>query len=98
LHLNKYFVSFKIFIKKDIMRKKFLITEEEKNTIKKLYNITEIDAAKAIEALAKFVGSSKEKETEIDGNDVTDYDNLSTPSGDNWMDVTRKVIRKFEGG
>lgn len=80
------------------MRKKFLITEEEKNTIKKLYNITEIDAAKAIEALAKFVGSSKEKETEIDGNDVTDYDNLSTPSGDNWMDVTRKVIRKFEGG
>lgn len=84
------------------MTKKFIITESEKNQIRQLYQINEIDSEKVLQALAQFVdsaSSSKPNDTDSDvsNKSETDYD-TSSSSGDNWMDVTKKVIAKFEGG
>lgn len=63
------------------MNNKFLITESERNQIKKLYNITEIDSAKALQALDqlvnKFKSDSSDKKSE---DDTTNSSNSSTPT------------------
>jgi hypothetical protein len=90
------------------MSKKFYITEQEKLEIKKLYNLSEDSAAetfaKNIISMAQDIASKKSKGE--DSNEVssldskldTKSDSSFTSSGDNWMDVTKKVIAKFEGG
>lgn len=61
--------------------KRLLITEEEKNSIKKLYHITEIDAQKALQSLASFVGqSSNTQQTNIP--DSSDSDSVNVEAGE----------------
>lgn len=69
--------------------KKFLITEEEKLHIKKLYNITEIDSNKALKGLQDFV--SKYSTTSTDSSSSTtspqSTDSSSTTSSDTTTNV-----------
>lgn len=96
------------------MNKRFIITEAEKKRIKTLYNISEQDLSQGEEIAKGFLDLVKQKlknpsssssSSDISSNNIstsdsgskeTEYDTTST--GDNWMDVTKKVIRKFEGG
>lgn len=85
--------------------RKFIISEEEQKHIKKLYNINEIDAEKVVSGLfqmAQDYASGKRggmETTPDDSEEKVDYsDEPSVSTGDNWMDVTKKVIKDFEGG
>jgi hypothetical protein len=84
------------------MSKKLLITEEEKNEIKSLYNLNE-QAGAALTSLAdtilnmiktrNFGGDSS------DSSDLTNLLNINSGSVDSkWSKVTKKVINEFEGG
>lgn len=85
--------------------RKLIISEEEQKHIKNLYKINEIDAEKVVTGLfqmAQDYASGKRggmETTSDDSEEKTDYsDEPSSSTGDNWMDVTRKVIKEFEGG
>jgi hypothetical protein len=94
--------------------KNLIISENEKIRIKNLYNITEQSENEKIfgKFLSMAQDITKKKSTNDISNDDSndDFDfNLddnegektnynSTNTGDNWMDVTKKVIQKFEGG
>lgn len=96
------------------MNKRFIITEAEKKYIKSLYNISEEtsqgeEIAKGFLDLVKqklkeppSSSSSSEPSSSSSSSDSgtsntkTEYETTST--GDNFMDVTKKVIQKFEGG
>lgn len=65
------------------MNKKFIITESDRNQIKKLYNITEIDSAKALEALIKLVDKSDASlmSTDTTSSTETEVSNIKKPEG-----------------
>jgi hypothetical protein len=74
------------------MSKRIVITEDEKNRIKSLYNINEqgIGAGAIIPALFSSIFSISDKKS-----------NYGTSSGSvdsKWENVTKKVIDEFEGG
>lgn len=60
------------------MSNKFIITESERSQIRKLYNLTEIDAAKALGMLSQFVNKSKSDSPDKKSSD--DKSNSSIPS------------------
>lgn len=63
------------------MNNKFLITESERNQIKKLYNINEIDAVKALQSLVQFVDKFKSDSSDKKSEDeATKSSNSSTPA------------------
>ena len=85
------------------MSKKLLITEEEKNNIKSLYNINEQGAGDALTSLANTIvdmiktGNFGDKIKSSIGNfDLNDTSSGSVDS--KWENVTKKVIDEFEGG
>jgi hypothetical protein len=88
------------------MSKRFIITEDEKNNIKKLYNISEqgiIDVAlNAADEYIKQQFSKPGGPTFENPSSQTNDSNLnstSTGSVDSkWDNVTKKVIDEFEGG
>ena len=74
------------------MSKRIVITEDEKNRIKSLYNINEqgIGAGAIIPALFSSIFSISDEES-----------NYGTSSGsvdEKWEKISEKVIDKFEGG
>jgi len=76
------------------MSKKFIITENEKNEIKSLYNIKE-GAGDIIPAFIK----SLLKPTDGKEDDDSYLNDTSSGSVDSkWLNVTKKVIDEFEGG
>ena len=85
------------------MSKKLLITEEEKNNIKSLYNINEQGAGDALKSLADTIvnmiktGDFGDKlKSSIGKFDLNDISSGSVDS--KWENVTKKVIDEFEGG
>ena len=95
------------------MSKKLIITESEKNNIKRLYNLNEQDSTfgdaimgllnkAAINAKNKLSGDDSDDTKSDDKEDDKDDSYLNdTSSGSvdsKWMKVTKKVIDKFEGG
>jgi hypothetical protein len=89
------------------MSKRLLITEDEKKQIKNLYNINEIDAEKLVSSLfskAMEIAKNAEKDkTTSDETETSDnYDDTipssSVGSSSDFLDITKKVIKKFEGG
>ena len=84
------------------MSKRFIITEEEKNDIKSLYNINEQDTTSddggfLIKAFEKFM-FPKSGSTENSSGDSYLNDTSSGSVDSKWMNVTKKVIDNFEGG
>jgi len=84
------------------MAKRFIITEEEKNDIKSLYNINEQesttgDGSFLMKAFEKFMfpetGSTESKSGSSYLNDTS-----SGSVDSKWVNVTKKVIDNFEGG
>jgi hypothetical protein len=76
------------------MSKKFLITENEKNQIKSLYNINE-------DMLSDFMSIIKSELIKVLKNSSGDSYLNDTSSGSvdsKWDKITKKVIDKFEGG
>jgi len=85
------------------MSKRFIISEDEKKDIQKLYNINEQSGeSKAVDALASlFFGSSSSPSntTQTDSGGDSYLNDTSSGSVDSkWLKVTKKVIDKFEGG
>lgn len=91
------------------MNKKLIISESEKNEIKKMYQLNEqtfLDALLNFDSLEKKDDKETEKtddKTEKSDNDDSSSDDYlekkSSGSVDSkWMKVTKKVIDKFEGG
>lgn len=81
------------------MSKKLIITEEERNNIKSLYNVNEIfDTQTIINRLLKRLDDKfKKPEPESKTNSV--LNKTSTGSVDSkWDKITKKVIDEFEGG
>ena len=85
------------------MSKKLLITEEEKNNIKSLYNINEQGAGDALKSLADTIvnmiktGDFGDKlKSSIGKFDLNDISSGSVDS--KWDKITKKVIDEFEGG
>jgi len=85
------------------MSKKILITEEEKNNIKSLYNINEQGAGDALTSLANTIvdmiktGNYGDKlKSSIGKFDLNDISSGSVDS--KWDKITKKVIDEFEGG
>ena len=85
------------------MSKKLLITEEEKNNIKSLYNINEQGAGDALKGLADTIVNMLK--TGDFGNKIKsaigkfDLNDISSGSVDSkWDKITKKVIDEFEGG
>ena len=81
------------------MSKKLIITEEERNNIKSLYNVNEIfDAQTIINRLLKRL-DDKFKKPESESNTNSDLNKKNSGSVDSkWENVTEKVIDEFEGG
>ena len=81
------------------MSKKLIITEEERNNIKSLYNVNEIfDAQTIINRLLKRL-DDKFKKPESESNTNSDLNKKNSGSVDSkWENVTKKVIDEFEGG
>jgi hypothetical protein len=77
------------------MSKKLIITEEERNNIKSLYNVNEIfDAQTIINRLLKRLDDKfKKPESESYLNDTN-----SSSVDSKWDKITKKVIDEFEGG
>jgi hypothetical protein len=89
------------------MSKRFIITEEEKKDIQKLYNLNEqsgddkANDDKAVDALASifFPSTTSSAKTETNHSDDSYLNDKSSGSVDSkWIKVTKKVIDKFEGG
>ena len=88
------------------MAKRFIITEEEKNDIKSLYNINEQDTTTddggfLIKAFEKFMYPKSGSTVNSSGNSSGDTYLNDTSSGSvdsKWVNVTKKVIDEFEGG
>jgi hypothetical protein len=82
------------------MSKKLLITEEEKNNIKSLYNINEQGAGDALKGLADTIVNMLK--TGDFGNKIKSaigkFDLSSGSVDSKWENVTKKVIDEFEGG
>jgi len=85
---------------------RLIISEQEKIQIKKLYNLTELDSKQfAKDFLDYAMDLAKKSESSSDGsnNSTTDYSS-STDSGggsgtsSDFIEITKKVIQKFEGG
>jgi hypothetical protein len=87
---------------------RLVISEQEKIEIKKLYKLTELDSKQfakdfldyAIE-LAKKSETSPEDSNNNDSDDdtTTDYSSSeSTGTSSDFIEITKKVINKFEGG
>jgi hypothetical protein len=84
------------------MAKRFIITEEEKNDIKSLYNINEQDTTTddggfLIKAFEKFM-YPKSGSTVNSSGDTYLNDTSSGSVDSKWVNVTKKVIDEFEGG
>ena len=81
------------------MSKKLIITEEERNNIKSLYNVNEIfDAQTIINRLLKRL-DDKFKKPESESNTNSDLNKKNSGSVDSkWNKITKKVIDEFEGG
>ena len=85
--------------------RKLIISEEEQKHIKNLYNINEIDAEKVVAGLFQMAqdyatGKRGGMETTSDDTDEkTDYEeDIKSSTGDDFIDITKKIIEKFEGG
>jgi hypothetical protein len=84
------------------MGKRFIITEEEKNDIKSLYNINEQeveidDDNFLMKAFEKYMFPDSGS-TENSSGDSYLNDTSSGSVDSKWMNVTKKVIDNFEGG
>jgi hypothetical protein len=84
------------------MAKRFIITEEEKNDIKSLYNINEQetttgDGSFLMKAFEKFM-FPETGSTENSTGDTYLNDTSSGSVDSKWINVTKKVIDNFEGG
>jgi hypothetical protein len=81
------------------MSKKLIITEEERNNIKSLYNVNEIfDTQTIINRLLKRLDDKfKKPESESDTNSYLNKKNSGTVDS-KWDKITKKVIDEFEGG
>jgi hypothetical protein len=85
------------------MAKRFIITEEEKNDIKSLYNINEQetttgDGSFLMKAFEKFMFPETTGSTESTTGDTYLNDTSSGSVDSKWDSVTKKVIDEFEGG
>jgi uncharacterized protein YifE (UPF0438 family) len=90
------------------MSKKLLITEEEKLRIKKLYSLSEqefnpleIVLKTAMKKLEDLQSGKVDSEEEMDSTDETSSEETEytkSASGDDFYDITKKVIDNFEGG
>ena len=87
------------------MAKKFIITEDEKNDIKSLYNINEQsfgagDIFKSISSsIANMIRTGNFGINNDDDDNDSYLNNISSGSVDSkWLNVTKKVIDEFEGG
>lgn len=88
------------------MSRRFIITETEKKHIKNLYNISEQDLSNGEKIAKGFLELVKQKLKEPSssssssdsGTSDTKTEYATTSSGDNFIDITKKVIQKFEGG
>ena len=80
------------------MSKKLIITEQEKNEIKSLYNINEQGAGDILKALADSILKMLDK-TDSEEDDESFLNDTNSGSVDSkWEKVTKKVIDEFEGG
>jgi hypothetical protein len=95
------------------MNKKLIITEEEKKQIKSLYRLNEIDAESIVNSLFKSaqdiakqaeqgkLSDNSDNTEDSNSENTTDYSS-STDSGSgtssDFIEITKKVIQKFEGG
>lgn len=96
------------------MSKKLIITEQEKNHIKNLYNINEIDAEKFVTSLftkAQEIAKKAEQEKTQDDDDSDDSEfqkdstssttsssSTSPATSSDFLQITKDIIKKFEGG
>jgi hypothetical protein len=85
------------------MSKRIIITEEEKNEIKSLYNINEQGAGDILKGLAdtivNMIKTGKFGDDDNDENEDSYLDDTNSGSVDSkWSKVTKKVINEFEGG
>ena len=80
------------------MSKKLIITEQEKNEIKSLYNINEQGAGDILKALADSILKMLDK-TDSEEDDESFLNDTNSGSVDSkWDKITKKVIDEFEGG
>ena len=83
------------------MSKRFIITEEERNKIKSLYNINEEGGmfTGLVDDILKILTTKNFGFGDDDGDDDSYLNNTSSGSVDSkWIKVTKKVIDSFEGG
>lgn len=85
------------------MKKKLIITEEEKINIKKQYNINEVDSEKIIQFLQQFAGKSNTSPStslppSTSSPSSTSPTSIGSGNLNNFENVTKIVIDKFEGG
>jgi hypothetical protein len=95
------------------MSKKLIISEQEKNHIKNLYNINEIDAEKFVTSLftkAQEIAKRAEQGQMDDDSDDSEFqkdssttssssDSSSSPAtSSDFIEITKDIIRDFEGG
>jgi len=85
------------------MSKRIIITEEEKNEIKSLYNINEQGAGDILKGLAdtivNMIKTGKFGDDDNDENEDSYLNDTNSGSVDSkWSKVTKKVINEFEGG
>jgi len=82
------------------MSKKFLITENEKNQIKSLYNINEDMLSDFMSIIkSELINALKNPNTNKELSNNQTYTNNNSGSVDSkWDKITKKVIDKFEGG
>ena len=82
------------------MSKKFLITENEKNQIKSLYNINEDMLSDFMSIIkSEMINALKNPNTNKELSNNQTYTNNNSGSVDSkWNKITKKVIDKFEGG
>ena len=85
------------------MSKRIIITEEEKNEIKSLYNINEQGAGDILKGLAdtivNMIKTGKFGDDDNDENEDSYLNDINSGSVDSkWDKITKKVIDEFEGG
>jgi hypothetical protein len=94
------------------MSKRLLITEDEKKQIKNLYNINEIDAEKLVSSLftkaqeiakraeqGQMDDDSDDSEFQKDSSTTSSSSDLSSPAtSSDFIEITKDIIRDFEGG
>ena len=85
------------------MSKRIIITEEEKNEIKSLYNINEQGAGDILKGLAdtivNMIKTGKFGDDDNDENEDSSLNDTNSGSVDSkWDKITKKVIDEFEGG